>query len=434
MPTAARAATEPTEAMVSYVTTHKGLSEAAAKELVATQGKAGDIVGEMQHALGSTFGGVWFDDATGRYMVGVAGGTPSGSVLAGASPNNVIATPASAQPYVESHAGESEFVAVRYSEAELEAAKQRLDKKLVTQIDQGFITTGINAEKDAVVIHLANTALAETIAQVENDANNAGVAATVSLVPQTAIEATPAACYNHAFGTDPEVMFCDRSLRGGVTIFSKFTFPHSVCSLGFIVHNSKGEYIMTAGHCISEGNAAWLSAFSNFSENNQSTWAVIGEEEAGAMGENGDFGWIKVSTSLSPWFPISDPSSVASLDPYGPWGDNQEWFLENITWSALGDINCHTGGSSDTQCGEVLETDATIPLEGKAVGKMTRDSFCSIAGDSGGTVWGNHSGMGMDDAINVPCGDSGAESWYTEAIRDAYYMGLEFYVPPYGAL
>jgi hypothetical protein len=343
---------------------------------------------------------------------------------------------ASAMSYLESRGivGQTEFVPVRSSATALEAEKTRLDSKLARLFSEGAVTTGINAEENAVVIHLSNSLPEGQTAAVENDAKEAGV--NVRVVPEAPedVKASPAACKNYRFGTDPQVLFCDRSLRGGVTIFNHFSGTHTVCSLGFIVTNSKGEYIMTAGHCVDEGNAAWLSAFSDFSESNNSTWAFIGDEVGAYMGENGDFGWIKVVPTGSPWYPINDPSSVASLDPYGPWGENQEWFLENITWSAKGDINCHTGGSSDTQCGEVLETDESITLDGKVVGKMTRDTFCSIPGDSGGTVWGNHSGMGMDDAINVPCGDSGAMSWYTEAIRDAYYMGLEFYVPPYGDL
>ena len=198
---------------------------------------------------------------------------------------------------------------------------------------------------------------------------------------------------------------------------------------------------MTAGHCfLNQGNDPWYSAFSNFSEGNVETWAFIGNNVGHYVGENGDFGYIEVypgksGGAKSPWLPILDPSSAASLDPYGPWGENESQFLENITWSAQGDINCRTGGSSDTQCGEVLALNETENIGGVGlIGKLARDTFCAIPGDSGGTVWGNHSGMGMTEAISAECGHSGAETWYTEAIWDLHYIGGEFYVPPYGEL
>lgn len=403
--------------MVDYVMAHYGISQTAATENIELQGKAGDIVGQMEHVLGPADGGVWFDNATGRFKVGVVSGASHSDAL----------------PYLESRGivAQTDFVSVRSSTVDLEASKERLDTKLASLFAQSAVTTGINAEDNAVVVHMANNLSERQVAAVEADTKEESV--NINVVPEspTNVKAYDAACNNYSFSGDPQVLFCDRSLRGGVTIFNHFSGGHTFCSLGYIVYNSKGEYIMTAGHCLTEGDTNWLSAFSDFSEGNDATWGFIGDEVGSYSGENGDFGWIKVVPTGSPWFPIEDPSSVASLDPYGPWGENQSQFLENITWSAKGDINCHTGGSTDTQCGEVLETDETVNVSGKSVGKLTRDTFCSNPGDSGGTVWGNHSGMGMDEAINEPCGYGGAHSWYTEAIRDAYYMGLTFYVPPY---
>ncbi|HXB64991.1 MAG TPA: S1 family peptidase [Solirubrobacteraceae bacterium] len=417
MPITAAVAEPSTEPMVSYLMAHYNISQTAATERIELQGRADDIVGQMAHALGPAFGGVWFDNATGRYNVGVVANAPHSSAL----------------PYLESHdiVDQTDFVSVRSSVADLESGKERIDSELSRWLSEGTVSTGMDTETNSIVVHIASNLSNDQVAAIKSDAQSEPVEEKVVFEPTEDTRAYFTACQNHAFGTDPQVLFCDRSLRGGVTIFNHFSGGHTICSLGFIVHNSQGEYIMTAGHCLTEGDTNWLSAFSDFSEGNESTWAFIGDETGSYMGENGDYGWIKVVPSGSPWFPINAPSSVASLDPYGPWGENQEQFLENITWSARGDINCHTGGSTDTQCGEVLETDETVNIEGKLIGKLTRDTFCSAKGDSGGTVWGNHSGMGMDEAINAPCGYGGAQSWYTEAIRDAYFMGLSFYVPPY---
>jgi hypothetical protein len=421
MPAIAQASKRATP-QVKYVMAHDAISETVAAERVALQTRAGNIASEMGKALGLAYGDMWFDNTTGRFEVGVVAG----------------AQHADAMPYLESKgiAGQTDFVSVHSSQANLEAAKERLDRKLSGLFSNGVVTTGIDAEDNSVLVRVANNLPEEQIATVQADATDQSVAVTVTPEPPEDVALHPVACQNHTFGGPPnnQVLFCDRSLRGGVTIFDHYNYPHAVCSLGFIATNNTGEYIMTAGHCTTEGNAGWYSAFSDFSESNPSTWAAIGENVGSYMGENGDFGFIKVGTSYSPWYPINAPSSVASLDPYSPWGVNEDQPITEIVWSVQGDGNCHTGGSSDTQCGIVQDTDESATLDGHLVGKLTRDSFCSIAGDSGGTVFGSSLGFGMDDAANVACGEAGAVSLYTEAIRDAYYMGLQFYVPPYGNL
>jgi hypothetical protein len=405
--------------MVKFYTAHFAVSESVAMSRLELQGRAGDIVGQMRHALGSHFGNVWFDNATGRYEVGVVGGTTQS---------------AAALPYLESQGitAQTDLVAVRFSASELEAAQERLTAKLESQLPAGTFATGINSEDNSVVIRLANNISEPQLVAARAAASIESVAIEITPEAPEKLVVTPAACQNHTFNGQP-VMFCDRSLRGGVSIVDLGVPGYDIyCSLGFIVHNTTGEYVMMAGHCDSqEKKPEWASGFSTWSEAYPLNY--IGGEDANYVGAEGDFGWIKISTSLSPWYPISDPSDVASLDPYGPWGENENNYLENIAWSAQGDTNCHTGGSSDTQCREVLATNETIYLSGYGnVGRLTRDSFCAIEGDLGGTVWGNHSGMGMLDAISAPCGRLGAESWYTEAIRDSYLMDLSYYVPPYG--
>lgn len=413
----------PPNAMIKYYMAHYAVSQPVAVSRLELQGKAGDIVGQMRHALGSHYGNVWFDNATGRYKVGVVGGAALG---------------ASALPYLESQgiADQTDLVDVRSSASDLEEEQERINAKLAPQFSQSAVATGINSEDNSITVRLASNLPEPEVVAVQAAAKTDSV--NVEIVPENPekLAAKPMGCANHTWETVP-MMFCDRSLRGGDTIVD-LGHPGGFdifCSLGFIAHNSSGEYVMMAGHCDkNESKPEWASGFSSWSESNPiGDLNYIGGEDGNYVGGEGDFGWIKVSTSKSPWYPISDPSDVASLNPSGPWGENENNFLENIAWSAQGDTNCRTGGSSDTQCGEVLATNETVNAAGYGnIGRLTRDSFCAISGDSGGTVWGNHSGMGMLDLATSTCYHSGAESWYTEAIRDSYLMGLSYYVPPYG--
>jgi len=45
---------------------------------------------------------------------------------------------------------------------------------------------------------------------------------------------------------------------------------------------------------------SWLSAFTNLSETNKSTWDSIGNEVGYYIGAEGNYGWIKVNASTSP--------------------------------------------------------------------------------------------------------------------------------------
>lgn len=408
--------------MVHYLMAHDAESEAAADTRLELQARSWDLVQKMRETLGSAYGGVWYNEATARYAVNVVGSV---------SPDVVA-------PYLESAgiASQTELVSVRSSLSTLEAEKERLSSELSADYSHNMFRTGIDPSTDSLILRIANSLSSDQVAAIAAD--TAGARARVEMIPEPPenLETIPAACVNKPFGSDPQVLFCSPSLRGGVTIFDKAKFPHVMCSLGFIVHNSSGEYITTAGHCLTEGNKAWYSAYTDFGQENPGTWGFLGEETGAYIGAEGDYGWIKVIPSASPWYPINDPSSVASLDPYGPWGDNEQWFLENIAWSAQKDIACRTGGSSDTQCGEVEALGEEGDIEGHVVQHLARANFCAIPGDSGGTVWGAHSGLGMTEAVAAghECGEAPPYiTWYTEAIRDIDNMGLSFYVPPYGS-
>lgn len=52
-----------------------GISEKQALTNVELQARAGDIVGALEKSLGDGYAGVWFDDASGQFRIGVAPST-----------------------------------------------------------------------------------------------------------------------------------------------------------------------------------------------------------------------------------------------------------------------------------------------------------------------------------------------------------------------
>jgi hypothetical protein len=412
--------------MIKYVMAHDAVSEPVAVSRLELQGRAGPIIGRLVEALGSRYGGVWFDSATGRFEVGVVGGS------AQASP---------ARPYLESQgiSSETDFVPVKYSAEELVVAKERLATKLHSLVLQDQAATSETAQGSAVIIELASNLSEGQVEQVQAEAKAESVKVEVISKPQEDFVLTPSACVNRPWGAKTNVLACTRDLRGGVAIESSL----GLCSLGFFITSGSTEYVMTAGHCLqggAMGSTTWNAASTNWTELNEA-WQSIGPQEGYYIGAEGDVGFIKLNTT-SKWYPVNNPSQVASLDPSGPWGQNEDQSLENISWSAEGDVLCHTGTSSDTTCGEVprggLNHEAEIE-PGIIVKRLALSTMCAKRGDSGGTVWGNHSGFGMTDAIgpgntNTSC-ENDDWTYYTEAIQDLWYTGkgsLKFYVPPYG--
>lgn len=413
--------------MVKYYEASYEATAAVANERLSLQADSGNIVEGVKEALGTRYAGVWFDNESGHWQIGELPGTSLSQV----------------QPYLTAHNisdSAVELVPVQSSVEELLAAQVRINERLMAYLVAGEVSTGIYEPNNAVIVRVSTALPADSVSEVHVLANSAGSAFVGSNAAPVAIEMRAAepsevdlqpvdtTCANHfnVFEEEvPQVVFCNRPLRGGVTIWDN----NSVCSLGFIVTNGPEEFIMTAGHCLAKDKEGWFSAFANFNESKPETWGGIGEERYRYRGELGDFGTINLLSGSgvhSPWFPDDNPSTVADLHPGGGGGED---YLENIAWSAVGDITCRTGGSSDTQCGEVLSTANTEYVGGVLTGYLTEDTACAIEGDSGGTVFGNHSGLGMLDAINVPCGHLGAKDYYTEAVRDAVYSGVEFYVP-----
>lgn len=424
---------KPPRAMIKYVMAHDAVSQPVATQRLELQGRAGPIVGRLREALGSRWGNAWFDHSTGRFEVGVVGGSAQAS---------------SARPYLESQGitGETDFVPVRNSDAELEAAKEQLDTKFANLFASRAIITGFSPEDNIIVVQLATNLPESQVAEVQADAKAAPVKMEIVPTPPQDLIVKPQACVNRwhpakePFYFSFNILACTRDLRGGQFIGD--VFEDVACSLGFYVTNGSSEYVMTAGHCDEIGSHLWVSASTNWTQKNQA-FQSFGEETNAYVGPEGDVGYIKISTS-SAWFPVNDPSQVASLDPTGPWGENEDQFLENISWNVQNGITCHTGTSSDTQCGEsrLLGQSVTIPWEGanRVVNHEVLSTECAADGDSGGTVWGNHSGLGMEDAgiegnpPNPNCA-SGEYSYFTEAIQDLWsttHGGLRFYVPPYG--
>jgi hypothetical protein len=435
--------------MVKYLMARAAIAEPVAVERLETQGRAAPAVGELMSTLGASYGGAWFSPSTGRFNVGVVGGPSQPATAAVPQDAGVV----SAQAVLEAHevAAQTSFVSVSNSMADLEAAKAKIGAAVAGSVRNHDVLTGIAMEDNAVVVYVSDTISAQEEERIRELAASATVKVEVVSRPAESLDVTPAACkekpwktFNPVEAPSQKVLTCTRDLRGGQAIFDSTS--GAICSLGYFVTSGTTEYVMTAGHCMEqEPGPVWGAASTDWTETNQH-WQSFGTGASNYIGAEGDIGFIPVLTS-SAWFPVGNPSQVASLNPSGPWGQNEHQTLENIAWPAEHDILCHTGTSTITQCGEIVTGGMNngYTIEYKSGWFITiehsfRTNFCAKKGDSGGTVWGNHSGMGMTDAINrsnYSACESGTETWNTEAIRELHFTTggtIKFYVPPYGEL
>jgi hypothetical protein len=402
--------------LASYARTFD-VSTPTAEGRLDVQGRTWDAVGRLSEALGERYGGLWFDNATGRLEVGVVGGqadaAPADSYLARAELT-----------------GAADVVPERYSYDQLMKSKQALDNRF-GELPVGTLTTSISEKDNEVVVSVSDVAPQPTLERVQSEAAAEPVRISVVTVPPSATTAVGGGCSNTELGD----MFCDYPLRGGVGLVDQGVGGIGTCSMGYIVTSGTQEYVMTAGHCMGqEAHPSWVSAAANF--NSTKHWFYIGNVANNLINSEADIGVVAVDQSgKSGWYPMGNPNMVANLQP----GGNGELTLENIAWPIEGGYNCRTGTRSDTQCGQITSIDKTVPVNFGRYGVISiledETSECMDHGDSGGTVWGNHSGLGMADALSSECGSPESHTLFTAAIRDlwtAFHGALKFHVPPYG--
>lgn len=207
------------------------------------------IVEDVVNALGPDYAGMWFDAVDGgRLKIGVA--------TTASEPSGPGVDEAKAILSAGGLLGRSDFLSKESSVNSLSAALPGLEDRLASLLAVGKVSIGMRARLNALVISVANDLSTAEVAEVSDAAAQTPVATRVLSTGEPSGGAVFEACSRG--GAVPATLYCDRPLRGGVRI----TSPDArACTSGFMAKDRDDpdkRYVLTAGHCLSQG-AEWMT-------------------------------------------------------------------------------------------------------------------------------------------------------------------------------
>ncbi|MFI1989270.1 S1 family peptidase [Actinoplanes sp. NPDC020271] len=305
-----------------------GLDAAQATTRLNRSKWAGGVTATLAAATGDSYGGAWLASDGNTLKVAVTDSDAAAVVKkAGAVP-----------------------VMVKRSEADLDAAKTKLDAKVRTA--SGLTGWYVDAPTNKLVIVAQPNAATDPVAF----AKSVGVPA--STVSVKVSKSAPKPLFD-VRGADPYFI----SLDGG----------QARCSIGFSV---EGGFV-TAGHCGTPGTTT--TGFNNEAQ---------GVVKASVFPGDADMGFVEVNGDWTPRPVVNDFKG-------------NELPVAGNTEAPVGAAVCRSGSTTGTFCGTILAKNQTVRYPEGAVTGLTRTDVCAEGGDSGGP-W-----LSGDQAQGVTSGGSG---------------------------
>ncbi|MET9915329.1 S1 family peptidase, partial [Streptomyces sp. NPDC006476] len=315
-------------AAVASLRRNLGLSEAEARRRFAAQAGLDALSARLLKRLGERQAGAWIDPANGDLVVNVLNAEDAHTVEAAGAHARIV----------------------RHASRQLVRLESELNR---TQLPRGS-SLGIDPHADAVVIDVPH-------GQSFTPARDYKGAVVIKHSPAPARRmATPAtsASTNAARADLYAGLTINRDAPGGVR-----------CTSGFLItpKQSSGfhfNYLLTAGHCGGVGSK-W------FRGNSQ-----IGSTSHSELGPN-DFSTIALN-DYATWQP--QPWSYTQNGPQPVRG--------GYTVSTTGSTVCMRGSSTEYNCGQVLDLNASYfsSTNNDQISGVVKTSLCAIPGDSGAPV------------------------------------------------
>jgi streptogrisin C len=397
-----------------------GVSEAVAEERIEIQDAAVGLAESLETAMGDAYGGMWFDAGDeGRVKVGVAMDEPQPAQAAAVdAAQDIIAE--------QGVTADTDIIGVPESRDDLLAAEPDLTDDLDALVDAGKVRTGLDSSQNALVVQTADTVTSGEMETIEDAADAAPVEVQIDETGEPAVAGDDSGC---DFFEDPDRIFCDAPLRGGVKIDSNVA-----CTAGFMTKSQSDDkrYLMTAGHCLrDDGGAIWKSRSAVGS--GLGRLLNIGYEwawEYGPLGNrNGksDVGIISVPKT-SEWYSKSTAGYVVvakstNAPSVGSTKLNLAYPIYHTKRATTGQIVCTTGNpkfdklerswgtspASHTRCGHVVLEETSDTRNGKKLLHLFTVNICAAKnGQSGGPAYKENTAFG------VLSGSYGCTVWFSD--------------------
>lgn len=388
--------------------------EAAEERLeVQSRGAEADIVGELEQRLDGNFAGVWFDNASGEFVVPIVPGTSRAAVRGELADARL--------------AGDYRTPVVDLSWEELEAAQKQIDLELRDLFEAGMVQTSLDPRANAVVVEVAGAPTSQDFAKLKHAVTKSNAEVELRKKDTVRFKAEPLNCKPNFLER-----YCGKPLRGGVGIEQNLgeIEPIRECTAAFRARGNKNgkRYVLTAGHCVDSPSSKVPPTMFWESADELQQPHEIGEVEQYIFPGND---WAKVNATGSYWDVSPWPSRIIY------WGENkptiiqENYPIEGEASSYLFETVCHSGSSTGTSCGTVTGLNQTVYYEedGWLVGLNRVLNGCVYPGDSGGPVFANNMALGILSGGEVdlehPC--NGPEWYYPNITEATKALGVHIY-------
>lgn len=381
--------------------------------------RAGLVV-KLEAALGDAFGGVWFDAATAQLHVGVT------SPL---SRRNAEAVAAQA-----GLAGNVTATAVRWTWAQLGAAQERWNHRLVELFEREPVRTSLAAEDNSVLVEVGASTSASKRAVLERETAAATVEASVEVLPSARLRFTP---YAKCLIFEVLKAHCDPSIVSGVSIEDE-TVGLGDCTAGPALIKTKRPqkaiatetFVLTAGHCIKIGGGAGKKWYAINKEQERKEIGKAVDHLTKEVGVGADGGVIKIEAN---WADAEKNNPVvASIANWNAFNESEPFPVIKQQPPVAGQQACFSGQRSGIKCGKIEKTgltrqfkdiDEIVVEEWKEVAELTLENGAGGKGDSGAPVFAESPYVGKLEGFVEGILVGGASSPESETI---YYQPLSF--------
>jgi hypothetical protein len=380
-----------------------------------------NLAGKLEAALGSAFGGIWFERSTAQVHVGVISST-----------SRREAETVAAQTGLAENVNE---ISVRSSWAQLLAAQGRWGHRLGDLFERGEVSTSVSPERNTVEVELGSAVPSSRRTALEHAAAVDSVAISIAAVPDSHLLLSP---QGRCEEFKPGAAFCNPTIVAGVTIKSpkgapvaeeyeeeleeyledepeyeeyeegKVRFPCTAGPAVVLKDRPKKEdatktYVLTAGHCINEKKGGGGVGEKWDAYNKAGAELELGPAIAYLNPEGTDVGVIEVGAA---WRVAKDPVPVTpAIAAWKLKAESDPFPVIKKTTPVLGATSCMSGQVSAIVCGEIVSTTKKI----KAKGQGPIENLIEVKG------------------VTVKKGDSGApwfaKAQYEEKVPTGYVEG-----------
>lgn len=379
----------------------QGVSLTDASERISRQAAQSALIDALGVAYPSSFAGAWIDQANAGRLVVRFVSTPADLASQldqfGLTGNVIVGEPAT------------------FSLATLNALQATLDARLLG----AKYTSAVDPKINQLVFRGAPGGLsASSLSIVDQLAEGHSGAVKRVLNDPTVPTLSPASSCAEDSLAEPG---CSQPFRGGQKIAQGVEF----CTLGFsTASNSDNKpYSITAGHCLKDiPVGTTIYALNAVGQTNP--YATYWNHSF-VINTSHDWGIVALNSGLQE---EGDVYVQATNDGVRATTRNENYAINGVSGTVIGQFYCKTGASGGTACGQVDQTGVTNTSSSDSItnlaeiGQLGTGRY-TCRGDSGAPVYAGNQGVGMVQSIdlNAPAGTApnGQACFYTW-----YYVSL----------